>query len=119
VLGERAGVRLVTGDVRTGAVRGQPLDTRTNARPRMAAVARAQRGLLALWLDGDALSPSLRYRMFTRDGAPRTDVVTLGEVTAAPGDVRPGDALLLDGEGGRYVTVHGPRLARLSCGAVP
>lgn len=123
VLGERAGVRLVTGDVRTGAVRGQPLDTNANARPRMAAVARAQNGLVALWLDGDALSPSLRYRMFTRDGAPRTGVVTLGEVTAAPGDVRPGDALLLDGEGGRYVTVlrtvHGPRLARLSCGAVP
>lgn len=121
--GEQVGTRLVTGDVRTGATRANPLDSSASARVRLASVTPATNGLLALWLDGDARSPALRYRMFSRDGDARTDAVTLGEVTEAPGESAPGESIPLAGEGEHYVaalrTVHGPRIARLSCGAVP
>ncbi len=121
--GERLGTRLVTGDVRTGSLRANPLDSSASARVRLASVTPATNGLLALWLDGDARAPTLRYRMFSRDGDARTEAVTLGEVTEAPGESAPGESLPLAGDGERYVaalrTVHGPRVARLSCGAVP
>ena len=86
-------------------------------------MAAARNGLLALWLDGEALSPTLRFRMFTRDGAARTAAASLGESTGAPGDAAPSDAMPLDGDEDRFAavlrTVHGPRVARITCGAVP
>lgn len=123
VAGERVGARLVTGDVRDGELRSRALDERAESHVRLPAIAPSGRGLIALWLDGSQRSPSLRYRMFSTDGVPRTEVVTLGELTEAPTDERPGEAIPFAALGDRLVaalrTVHGPRVARLSCGAVP
>lgn len=121
--GERLGARLALGDVTAGEVRTVALDERQGAQPRVASVARAGAGYLAVWLEGASRSPSLRYRMFAQDGSARGAVGVLGEITESPSDTLDAvDGMPLAHAGGdRWVTVmrtiHGPRVAKLKCGA--
>lgn len=122
--GERLGARLALGDVATGEVRTVALDARQGARPQVASVVRAGAGYLAVWLEGASRSPSLRYRMFAADGSARGEVGVLGEITESPSDtLDAADGMPLAHAGGdRWVTVmrtiHGPRVAKLKCGAL-
>ncbi|MFO0610697.1 MAG: hypothetical protein U0324_46475 [Polyangiales bacterium] len=120
VTGERFGARLVTA-APGGEARATAFDERPEARVRQPAVDALGDGLFAAWLDGEARAPALRCRVFSREGAARTEVIHLGEVAAAPSDAAVEGALPVSaGEGGVAVllrTTHGPRLARVSCGA--
>lgn len=124
VRGERLGARLALGDVTAGEVRTVALDTHQGAQPRSASVVRAGNGYLAVWLEGASRSPSLRYRMFAADGSARGEVGVLGEITESPSDTLDAvDGMPLAHAGGdRWVTVmrtiHGPRVAKLRCGAL-
>lgn len=120
VTGPRAGTTVSVADLAQGTVRTAPLDRDP---VQLASLAVHGRGTLAVWLAGTARSPSLRVRMLSAEGTPRTETVTLGEVAEAPTDGAPDDTLPLSGRGGTFATVfrtvHGPRLARLACGPVP
>jgi hypothetical protein len=120
--GARIGARLVTATPGGAGVFTAPLDERAGARVRLPAVTSSGEGLFAAWLDGDPRSPAVRCRWFTREGRPRGEVMALGEITEAPTDTRPDDALpLAAGADGQVAlvlrTAHGPRLARIACGA--
>jgi len=120
VTGERLDARLVYGTL-GGEVRATPFDEGPDAHVRLPSVDVFADGLFAAWLDGDPRAPSVRCRMFSREGRPTTGVITLGEVAEAPVDAQPADALPVSaGDAGHVAmllrTTHGPRLARVSCG---
>jgi len=122
VSGERFGTRLVIVETGRGEARWLAFDERPGARVRQASIDRWGEGVFAVWLDGDPRAPAVRCRLFSREGSPRTGVIHLGEVLEAPVDASEDGAVPVSvGPGGIAVllrTSHGPRLARVACGAI-
>jgi hypothetical protein len=121
IVGERVGAQLVFANLSDTTMRNVVLDSRTPTTPRQTALSRVTNGYVAFWLDGDRLSPSLRYRMFSSTGSAVSNVTELGSIAEAPGNTTDTDPLPLDGSNDKYSllmrTSHGPRLARIECGA--